>query len=169
MVSSPRVFDSSPLYFFFFWRPLIVGRMLLSPGTYLSVSACLSHNSICACKCVCLWVCVCVSYHLQVNLQITGRVCLLYISVSLSACVCVREYLHVLFFAWCVYVCVFSLGNRQVPLQSQTAGCSPQSLTPWYPAEEDAPPVVCWSPGLSCQSPYDTAERDRERETRVRN
>lgn len=61
MVSSPRVFvDFSPLYFFFFWRPLIVGRMLLSPGTYVSVSACLSHNSICACKCVCLWVCVCV-------------------------------------------------------------------------------------------------------------
>lgn len=77
----------SPLYFFFL-RPLIVGRMLLSPGTYLSVSACLSHNSICVCKCVCLWVCVCVSYHLQVNLQITGHVCLLYISVSLSACVC---------------------------------------------------------------------------------
>lgn len=59
----------------------------------------------------------------------------------------------------CVF---FSLGNRQVPLQSQTAGCSPQSLTPWYPAEEDVPPVVCWSPGLSCQSPYDTAQRERD-------
>lgn len=32
----------------------------------------LSHNSIC--MCLCQWVCVCVSYHLQVNLQITGHV-----------------------------------------------------------------------------------------------
>lgn len=49
--------------------------------------------------CVSVGLCVCVSYHLQVNLQITGHVCLLYKSVSLSACVYVREYLHVLFFA----------------------------------------------------------------------
>lgn len=56
---------------------------------------------MCKCVSVCGFVCLCVSYHLQVNLQITGRVCLVYINVSLSACVCVcvREYLHVLFFA----------------------------------------------------------------------
>ena len=61
--SSPRVFIFFFLYFsplYFLRRPLIVGRMLRSPGTYLSVSACLSHNSICVC--VCLWVCVCVCF-----------------------------------------------------------------------------------------------------------
>ena len=84
------------------------------------------------------------------------RVC-----VSAFSCCCC---LHGVCVCACIFVCVFSLGNRQVPLQSQTAGWSPQSLTPWYPAEGDAPPVVCWSPGLSCQSPYDTAEREREGE-----
>lgn len=77
--------------------------MLRSPGTYLSVSACLSHNSICVCKCVsvCGFVCLCVSYHLQVNLQITGRVCLVYINVSLSACVCVCVWVFA-----CVVLCM---------------------------------------------------------------
>lgn len=109
MVSSPRVLKNnfSPLYFF--WRPWIVGRMLLSPGTYLSVSACLSHNSICVwrCLCLCVGMCVyvCVSYHLQVNLQITGLVCLSCVSVSLSACVWV--FACVVLCMLCVYECVF--------------------------------------------------------------
>lgn len=76
-----------------------------------------------ASACVNVWVlfCVgmCVLYHLQVNLQITGRVCLSFMCV------------HVMFSAGCAHVVhVFSPGNRQVPLQSQTAGCSLQSLTP---------------------------------------
>jgi len=146
----------SPLYFFLTsvscWGGVAFPRR---------VRVCLSHNIICMCKCVFRWGYVCVLYHLQVNLQITGHVFsfLSYIGVSLSACVCMWVFACFVLCMVCICVCVFSLGNRQVPLQSQTAGCFPQSLTPWYPAEGDAPPVVCWSPALSYQSLYDTVER----------
>lgn len=128
-------------------RYLSGGRF--SPQARAWAWVCLSHNSVCVCLSVIVY------HNLQVNLQITGHVCCQVLCVSLSVCVCACIVLWV-----CDGVC-FSLGNKQVPLQSQTAGCSPQSLTPWYRAGEDAPPVACWSPGLSCRNLYDTTDRQR--------
>lgn len=145
----------SPLHFCF---TSITCREGVALPRYVLEQVCLTTAS--ACVCVSGFVCV---FHIIYKLiyKLLGMYCMFVIYKCVSKCMCV----HVLLFcAWCVYVCVcvwvcvFSLGNRQVPLQSQTAGCSPQSLTPWYPAEEDVPPVACWSPGLSCQIPYDTAK-----------
>ena len=128
---------------------IIAGRIVLSPGAHVSASVFVTTASACVNVWVSLFVWVCVVYIIYKLIYKLLDMCVYHL------CVC----------TWCslegVCVHVFSPGNRQVPLQSQTAGCSPQSLTPWYPAVEDAPPVVCWSPGLSCQSLYDTVERDK--------
>lgn len=110
--SSPRVF----IFFLVFLSSLLFATSIncwedVAFPRHVRERECVfvSQQHLRVCVSVCGFVCLCVSYHLQVNLQITGRVCLVYINVSLSACVCVCacEYLHVLFFAWCVCVCVF--------------------------------------------------------------
>lgn len=140
---------------FIFQSPFIVWGLWIFPRRVLSLTTASARVKVCVCVCGK----VCLSYHLQVNLQMTGptvvrSVCL---EVHVCECECMCRSLHD---ACTVCIC-FSLGNTQVPLQSQTAGCSPQSLKPWCPAGGDAPLVVCLSPAQSCQSPYDTASRTK--------
>lgn len=76
--------NNKSLLFTFVSRPLFVGRVLLSPR-YVLEQVCLTTAS--ACVCVSGFVCV---FHIIYKLiyKLLGMYCMSYISVSLSACVC---------------------------------------------------------------------------------